>query len=340
MSKDLITDQPYVKLESAKKVRRLADLYRPTIQPASERRLEASVRELGIEFTPDELSILAALDTPERVQEFINTQLYYNNDHASGELEETAMSPRQVLQTGLAHCFEGAMFAYTVNYLHAHMPRLLLLEACQDSAHNLVVFQDHRTGLYGCNAHSRYPYLDGRLAQYSTIRTLAESYYPYYYSDHTNNPNDLTLVGYSELFDLRGKFGVAWMGSQEPLWDIYYNYVDDTIIFYKLFDDSGELHLYPGIQALKSRWIQFDAQGRPFISVADLPREAQELWNAFWRVFDAKGGRPLGAAREIEEQFRRLTHTTPIDLQDDAKDLVYFLERGYHVEQMLTQPFK
>ena len=33
----------------------------------------------------------AALDTPARVQEFLNTQIYYNNDHASPDLEELYM---------------------------------------------------------------------------------------------------------------------------------------------------------------------------------------------------------------------------------------------------------
>ena len=338
MSRDLITNQPHVQREPCGQVGYFADLYRPATRPASKRRLEAHVAQLELELSPDELSILAALDTPDRVQEFMNTQLYYNNDHASDEQEKMAMSPRQVLQTGLAHCFEGAMLAYTINYLHGHRPRLVLLEACQDSAHNLVVFRDRRSGLYGCNAHSRYSNLDGRPRQYSTIRSLVESYYPYYYSDYSNNPGDLTLVGYSELLDLTEKFGVTWMGRQEPLWDIYYNYINDTTVFYNLFDDSGETHFYPAIRALRSGWIQFDREGRPFVSVANLPPEAQELWNAFWRTY-GRGGCLRGAAYEIAKQFRRLTDTTPIDLKGDAVDLRHFLEHGNCIERVLTQSF-
>ena len=112
---------------------------------------------------------------------------------------------------------------------------------------------------------------------------------------------------------------------------------DDTLRLYGLFDDSGETYLYPLIQALKSRWIQVDAQGHPFVSVSDLPPLAQELWGAFWRAYEPET-RPHGEARDIERHFQCLYHTTPIDLQENAEDLMYFLERGYRIEQLLTRP--
>jgi len=221
--------------DPAEQIQTFVNLYRDAVHPTTLARLTACVCELSLPFTDQELLILAALDTPARVQEFLNTQIYYNNDHASPDLQETAMPPRLVLRTARAHCFEGAMFAYAVNYLHGHHPRLMLLEASQDSEHNLVLYRDPQTGWYGCNAHSAFKCLDGRPAEYKTLRALAESYYPYYYSDRTNDPGDLTLVGYSDPFDLVAKFGVRWMGSLEPLWDIYYTYLDDTITFHYLF---------------------------------------------------------------------------------------------------------
>jgi hypothetical protein len=307
---------------------------RDAVDPATLARLTARVRELGLTFTDDELLILAALDTPARVQAFLNTQIYYNNDHASPDLEETAMPPRMVLRTARAHCFEGALFAYATNYLHGHAPRLMLLEASQDSEHNLVLYRDPQTGRYGCNAHSAFKHLDGRPADYDSLRAVAESYYPYYYSDRTNDPNDQTLVGYSDPFDL-DQFGVEWMGSLEPLWDLYYTYLDDTIKLHYLFDDSGETHIYPMIRALKEKWIQMDGQGRPFVSVESLPPEAQTVWHGFWRVHDPNIARPHGQARELEKRFMQLAGTTPIDLQENAQDLIYFLEAGYRIEQLI-----
>jgi hypothetical protein len=338
MSKPIPTGQPIVHLEPTAQVKYFADLYRRAVNPVALAWFKARVVRLGLHFNDDELTVLAALNTPAKVQEFLNTQIYYNNDHASVELEETAMPPRRVLQTGLAHCFEGAMFAYAVDYLHGHDPGLVLIEASQDSEHNLVVWRNARTGLYGCNAHSWFAHLDGRPAQYPTIRALVESYVPYYYSDRTHDPNDLTCVGYSDRFDLIAKFGVEWIASDAPLWDIYYTYIDDTWRFHYLFDDSDEPHLYPVIRALKENWIRVDAQSKSFVSVNDLPRAAQELWHAFWREFGANDGRrPQGKAQEVEREFMRRTGTTPIDLDDNAFDLQYFLAAGYRVEQLVTQ---
>ena len=55
MSKPLSPGQMPVHLEVAQQVRRLADLYRNVVNPASQARLAARVRELGLEFSDDEL---------------------------------------------------------------------------------------------------------------------------------------------------------------------------------------------------------------------------------------------------------------------------------------------
>lgn len=322
--------------DPAEQVREFAGQFGAAFSGQAVARLSARAAELGLAFTPDELRILAALDTPARVQSFLNTGLYYNNDHATPDTEETAMPPRQVLQTAQAHCFEGALFAYAVNYLHGHDPRLVLLEASQDSDHNLVLFRDPHTGRYGCNAHSRYPHLDGRPAEYTAVRAMAESYYPWYYSDRTNDPADLTLVGYSDPFDLVARFGTAWMAGDAPLWDIYYTYVDHSLAFHYLFDDSPSSHPYSLIRALQAGWIRFDPAGRPVVDTGRLPADAWSAWQAFWVAYDPGDPRPRGRARDLELEFRKRTGTTPIDLAENAEDLQYFLDAGYRVDQLLA----
>jgi hypothetical protein len=324
------------RLDPAEQLRVFIEAYRDAIDPQSLARLTARTRELGLHFSDDELRILAALDTPAKVQVFLDTQIYYNDDHSSIESEETAMPPRRVLQTGMAHCFEGALFAYAANFLHGHSPRFVLLETTQDIEHNLVVFQDPQTGLFGSNAHSTYEGLDGRAAKFPTVHALAESYYPYYWSLRSGDLNDLVLIGYSNPFDLTERFGIAWMGTEEPLWDIYYTYIDDSVTFHYLRDDPGKPHLYPLVRALKERWIRVSDDKKGFVSVADLPRAAQELWRAFWRAHPDPEKRPIGGAKEIEEEFFRLTDTTPIDLQDHADDFEWFLAAGYRVEQLVA----
>jgi len=315
-----------------------ASIYGPSLDPARRASFEARLHGLGLGFSENEAVILAALDTPAKVQTFLDNELYYNDDHASVDQDESAAPPRRVLQTGMAHCFEGAMFAFAVNFLHGHGPLLVLLEASQDADHNLVVCQDAQTKLYGSNAQSRYPGLVGRPAEYRTLRALAESYVPFYFSDRTLDPADLTLVGFSNGFDLAADYDVSWMATEEPLWDIYYTYINDRRVFHDFSAAPGEPHLYPLIRALKENWIRIDERGQPGVSLADLSGRAQELWGAFWREFGpGSGPRPRGRAHEIEAEFMRLTGTTPIDLEDNAFDLQFFLAAGYRIDQLLTR---
>lgn len=328
MSKPFPGDLPPV-LDPEEQLQYLVAHYRNAVRPSVMARLKASTRALGLRFTDDELVVIAALDTPARVQEFLDTELHYNNDHASVELEETAMPPRQVLRSGMAHCFEGAMFAYAVNHLHGFAPRLSLLEATQDSEHNLVIVRDRHGGWFGCNAHSRYPHLDGRPMRFETMRELALSYAPWYYSDRTRNPKDVTLVGYSDPFDLVARFGVGWMAADEPLWRIYYTYIDETVTFRYLSGDEASTHLYPLVKALKHQWIQVDARGTPLVNVSALPPNVQELWRQFWELGEPTELPVQGPARALEQEFFRLTGTTPIDLRDNAYDLQFSLQAGY-----------
>ena len=129
------------------------------------------------------------------------------------------------------------------------------------------------------------------------------------------------------------------MDSQDPLWDIYFTYIDDTITFHYLFDDSHESHLYPLIQALKAGWIELDAGGNPFVNVENLSTPAREQWGSFFKTYGSadRRKRPHGEAREIEERFQKLTGTTPIDLLENADELQHFLERGYKLNQLLTR---
>jgi hypothetical protein len=326
------------RLPPAARLRELAAPYRGAVDREGLRRFRERCRDLGLLFEPAEIKIFAALDTPGKIQEFLNTRLYYNDDHASVDQEETAMPPRRVLRTGAAHCFEGAMFAYAVNFLHGHDPRLVMLEASQDADHNLVVCRDRSTGLYGANAQSRYPGLVGRPARYPTVRALADSYMPFYYSDRTLDPNDLTLVGYSEPIDLVARFSTAWIGTKRPLWDIYYTYIDDAVRFHYFADDPGTPHLYPLVRALKEDWIRLDAEGEPFVSLEDLPPGARREWEAFWAAYGPDDGpRPRGRAKEIEQGFFRLTGTTPIDLEDNAFDFQFYLAAGYRIDQLVKR---
>ena len=313
------------------------------VHPAAMARVQTRARELNLDFTDDEIFIIAALDNPRRVQWFLDNEVYYNNDHAHVEQEETSIPPRMVLRTGMAHCFEGALFAYAVNFLHGFEPRWMLLEGTRDVDHNLVVYQDKHAVRWGCNAHSGYPHLGGRDPEFFTLREIAETYYPHYYSGYTNDPRDLTIIGFSEPVDLTKKFGVQWMAQLEPTWDLYYLLVDDTWTFYQMTPPYGaqyrraqETHLYMSIAALKNGWIE--TMPRVRVNEKKLPHAAQIIWHEFWKTFDPKGHLPRGRAAELEGEFYQLTGMTPIDLNFNAEEIGYFLDKGYRVEQLLTLP--
>lgn len=326
---------------------------RSRVHPASRARVQTRVRELGLEFSEQEQTILAALDNPRRVQWFLDNEVYYNDDHSDISQEETSFPPRMVLRTGMAHCFEGGLFAYAVNYLHGFNPRWMLLEGTRDVDHNLIVYQDKHAVRWGCNAQSGYPHLGGRDPEFFTLREMAETYAPYYYSGYTNDPNDLTLVGFSEPVDLTKKFGVAWMAQLEPTWDMYYLLVDDSWKFYRLQPPYGgdyviesETHGYMMIDAVKQGWIEVHTSDTPvaskvlgngltFVNVNNFPPQAQTLWHAFWQAFEPTGHLPRGRAAELEMEFFKVTGMTPIDLNFNAEELGYFLEKGYTIEQLI-----
>ena len=173
------------------------------------------------------------------------------------------------------------------------------------------------------------------MVYFPSIKELAKSYHPHYYSARSNNTNDHTLVGYSDPIDLVAKYGTGWMDSTKPLWNIYYTYIDDKVLFHNLFDTETKTHLYPLIPALKNNWIRIRNRRKTYVSVKDLPVDAQPLWTSFWDLYDVNQPVPRGLAYEIQEAFRKITGTTPIDLKETADDFVDFLRRGYKVEQII-----
>ena len=64
-------------------------------------------------FTKEELAVFKKLNTPKKIQDFLN------NIPANFERDgETSLSPRRVLRENKAHCMEGAMFAAAALRFH------------------------------------------------------------------------------------------------------------------------------------------------------------------------------------------------------------------------------
>ena len=160
-------------------------------------------------FHTREMSLLRRLDTPERIQRFLD-EVDYNKE----EDGPTCRSPRRVLRDRLAHCLEGALFGAAALRVQGWEPLLLDLEAVRDDDHVLAVFRQR--GCWGAVAKSNYAGLRFREPVYRSLRELAMSYFEHYY----NPEGEKTLRSYSRPVNLRRFDRIDWMTAEQDLWPI------------------------------------------------------------------------------------------------------------------------
>jgi len=159
-------------------------------------------------FLPEEWSTLRRLNSPEKVQRFLDCEVAYNKEPDGA----TCRSPRRVLRDRVAHCLEGALFGAAALRVHGRPPLLLDLEAVRDDDHVLAVFQDR--GLWGAVAKSNYAGLRFREPVYRGLRELVMSYFEQYY----NLDAEKTLRNYSRPVNLARFDRIGWMTAAEDLW--------------------------------------------------------------------------------------------------------------------------
>jgi hypothetical protein len=160
-------------------------------------------------FHARELSVLRRLNTPERIQRFIDDVTY--NKEKDGP---TCRSPRRVLRDRLAQCLEGALLGAAALRVQGWEPLLLDLEAVRDDDHVLAIFQQR--GCWGAIAKSNYAGLRFREPVYRSLRELAMSYFEHYY----NPDGEKTLRTYSRPVNLRRFDRIEWMTAEQDLWPI------------------------------------------------------------------------------------------------------------------------
>jgi len=158
------------------------------------------------EFTRAELRLLRSLDTPVKIQKFLDRIAYNHRD--------TAYSPRLVMRHGRAHCLEGAAFAAAALRVNGRPPLILDLEAVQDTDHVLAVFQE--AGAWGAIARSNFSGLRYRPPVYRSLRELALSYLPSY----VNFRGDRTLRTFSKPVNLARFDPQSWMTRETDIWFI------------------------------------------------------------------------------------------------------------------------
>jgi hypothetical protein len=155
-------------------------------------------------LSPKDLRTLRSLNTPAKIQKFIDAIPY---DYA-----DTARSPRRVLRERAGHCMEGALLAAAALRVNGYPALLMDLEAVRDDDHVVALYREH--GLWGGIAKSNYAGLRFRAPIYRTLRELALSYFEHYY----NLRGERTLRAYSSAVKLSRFDSQHWMTSEEDVW--------------------------------------------------------------------------------------------------------------------------
>lgn len=121
------------------------------------------------DFTAREWALVQRLDTPRKVQQWLN-DLPYNAEPGG----ETLRTFRGVMRAGRAHCLEAALSAAVILEQHGHPPVVMSIESQDRLDHVVFLYRDE--GRWGAIARSRDPGLNGRKAAFRSPRDIALSY--------------------------------------------------------------------------------------------------------------------------------------------------------------------
>jgi hypothetical protein len=191
---------------------------------------------------------LKKLNTPEKIQDFLNMLKF--NFEKNGE---TCMSPKRVLETKTAHCFEGALLAAAALEMHGHKPLLLDLKASgKDMDHVVALFK--RKGKWGAISKTNHAVLRYREPVYTSVRELAMSYFhEYFLPDGTK-----TLKSFSKPFDLSlGRRPATGEAKQKIDWKTSNK---NLFVLTRALDKSPHTQIVPkGLKLRKADTIEIKA---------------------------------------------------------------------------------
>jgi hypothetical protein len=184
---------------------------------------------LGLSAT--EFARLARLDTPAKIQAFLNA---IPINHEIGG--ETVLCVREVLRQRRAHCIEGAMVAACALWIHGEPPLVMHLDCdLSDYPHVITLFR--RAGAWGAISKTNGAPLRYRDPIYRTLRELVLSYF----HEYSNKRGHKTLRSYSMPFDLRRIDTREWVTAPKSCW--------------KTHDRLAELRHFPLISKRQERLL-------------------------------------------------------------------------------------
>ena len=113
-------------------------------------------------WTTRELAILRRLNTPMRIQEWLDRVPY--------SIDPIYRSPRRVMRDRRAHCVDGGLFAAAALRRLGWPARVVWMTAVNDDGHLVALFEER--GLLGAVAKSNYVGCRYREPVYRSLREL------------------------------------------------------------------------------------------------------------------------------------------------------------------------
>lgn len=163
----------------------------------------------GLGLDAEVAAVMAGLDTPHKIQDYVSS-LGMNYEEGG----DTCRSAACAIQSGVAHCIEGAFISAAALWMGGSPPLLMDMQASEDDDdHVIALFRSH--GCWGAISKSNHVWLRWRDPVYRTLRELAMSYFHEY-----ANEGKKTLRTYSASFDLRRFPNETWMTNQNDCWDV------------------------------------------------------------------------------------------------------------------------
>ena len=164
-----------------------------------------AILEFKEQLSPQEVKLFASLDSPARIQAFIDAEIPYST-------EDIDRCPLRVLRDRVGHCLDGALFAAAALYLSGK-PALVLqmLPNEHDDDHMVAVYKDYHC--WGAVGQSNFSGLRFREPVYRTLRELVMSYFEVFF----NLEGEKTLLGYRRPINLSRYDRLGWMWQDEAI---------------------------------------------------------------------------------------------------------------------------
>ena len=211
-------------------------------------------KALNALLTPAERRLFARLDTPQKIQDYLDTLPV--NFEPDGD---TIMSPRRMLKAKAAHCAEGALFAVAVLMFHGRQAALVDLRA-RPTDHDHVIAVFNQRGLWGAISKTNHAILRWRDPIYANVRELVMSYA----HEYCLPSGQKSLLAFSRPFSLARYTPARWVTADDDL-----HWLMDAL------DNSPHHDVAPRhVKQRRSAKIEIAAQG---LTEWERPRNGRKL---------------------------------------------------------------